>query len=419
MPLEMGKITSHDFSLQNVTSPDQIAKLDQALAYMQQSPAAAAVIFESAMTGVAIGFNPNGANGFPSPNNGADGHSVGSNLILWNPDAAIQMYDNADNPTGVSSAASGLVHEMVHSIDPMEIAHSLELIPGYENLAEYTAVTIEAVFNTELHEPTRDNHDGISVIVENPTTHTNTQTGNWEQAGVNGQTEVGPRYEFGQRGGESAPEFGSDTGPGSSGGSNGSGSEGGDDPNGGGFDDPNHGGGSGSNGGCVSTASILPDGRTAGDVRVGESMVLGDPDTMESSLGRVTFSTMKEVPGFRITTETGASLVCSDTAPIPAQGRGLLTPQQLLGERVAVRWDENGESTANWEKVVKVDAIGLIKVQHITVGDRCFWAGEKPGAYILHHNLKDAGGGGGTEYPWDDPFWGDAHAPVPTHPWLV
>jgi hypothetical protein len=32
-------------------------------------------------------------------------------------------------------------------------------------------------------------------------------------------------------------------------------------------------------------------------------------------------------------------------------------------------------------------------VQHITVGDRCFWAGEKRGAYILHHNSKDAGGG--------------------------
>jgi hypothetical protein len=63
----MGKITSHDFSLQNVTSSDQIAKLDQALAYMQQSPAAAAVIFESAMTGVAIGFNPNAPTASPLP----------------------------------------------------------------------------------------------------------------------------------------------------------------------------------------------------------------------------------------------------------------------------------------------------------------------------------------------------------------
>jgi hypothetical protein len=118
------------------------------------------------------------------------------------------MYDNAHNPTGVSSAASGLAHEMVHSIDPIEIANSLVLIPGYENLAEYTAVSIEKVFNTELKEPTRDNHGGLNVIVENPTTHTNTTTGNWEQVGSNGQTETGPKYEFGQRGGEQAPDFG-------------------------------------------------------------------------------------------------------------------------------------------------------------------------------------------------------------------
>jgi hypothetical protein len=33
---------------------------------------------------------------------------------------------------------------------------------------------------------------------------------------------------------------------------------------------------------------------------------------------------------------------------------------------------------------------------------KCFWAGEKIGAYILHHNSKDAGGGGGGfDWPWE------------------
>jgi hypothetical protein len=30
--------------------------------------------------------------------------------------------------------------------------------------------------------------------------------------------------------------------------------------------------------------------------------------------------------------------------------------------------------------------IGVQEVRHITVGDRCFWAGEN--GFMLHHNLK-------------------------------
>lgn len=47
----------------------------------------------------------------------------------------------------------------------------------------------------------------------------------------------------------------------------------------------------------------------------------------------------------------------------------------------------------------------MIQVQYITVGDKCFWAGERKGAYILHHNMKDVSGGGGYAWPDDyDPF---------------
>jgi hypothetical protein len=49
--------------------------------------------------------------------------------------------------------------------------------------------------------------------------------------------------------------------------------------------------------------------------------------------------------------------------------------------------------------------VGEIKVQHITVGDKCFWAGEKQGKYILHHNMKFSGPiNGNPEMP---PIYGE------------
>jgi hypothetical protein len=190
--------------------------------------------------------------------------------------------------------------------------------------------------------------------------------------------------------------------------------DGGSDP----FDDgdPGAGYGGGDDRGCVAVASFLPDGRTAGQVKVGDTMELGDEETMETTTGVVSYSTLMEARGYRITTESGASLVCSDTAPVPARGKGLLTPAELLGEQVAVRWDESGSPLVNWETVTKVEEVGMIQVQHITVGDRCFWAGEKKAAYILHHNMKQAGGqgGGGYDWPWpsDDPLKSNPNQPA-------
>ena len=39
-----------------------------------------------------------------------------------------------------------------------------------------------------------------------------------------------------------------------------------------------------------------------------------------------------------------------------------------------------------WEAVARVEPVGPIDVQHISVNDKCFWAGERAGTYILHHN---------------------------------
>lgn len=151
-------------------------------------------------------------------------------------------------------------------------------------------------------------------------------------------------------------------------------------------------------GACVSIASFLPDGTTASDVVVGTVMKLADQRTLEPGTGVVTYSQTKSATGFRIVTQSGASLVCSDSAPIPTP-EGLVLAPKLLGKKVAVLLNGTRNEAPSWETVVAIDAVGKIQVQHITVGDRCFWAGEKVDAYILHHNLKDAGGGGGEPPP--------------------
>ncbi len=148
------------------------------------------------------------------------------------------------------------------------------------------------------------------------------------------------------------------------------------------------GGGGGGGGTCVHIASLLPDGRTAGEVAVGEAMLLADEKTLHPGVGVVSYSEKKLAKGYRIEAEGGFSLLCSDTAPIPTP-QGLVLAPDLVGHYVAVRKDEAGSSLVGWSKVTAVIAVGDIEVQHITVGDKCFWAGDRPGLFILHHNRKN------------------------------
>jgi len=140
---------------------------------------------------------------------------------------------------------------------------------------------------------------------------------------------------------------------------------------------------------CVHVDSRLPDGRRAGDIKVGDTMQLGDEHSsdLRTEIGVVSYSQTKRARGFRITTQSGVSLVCSGTAPIWTE-KGYVEAPKLLGARVAVRVD--GEKIATrYEQVEAVVEVGEIDIQHITVGDRAFWAGEQHGAYLLHHNLKE------------------------------
>lgn len=155
-------------------------------------------------------------------------------------------------------------------------------------------------------------------------------------------------------------------------------------------------------GGCVEVDSFLPDGKKAGDIKVDDLMELADESSLHAGSGVVSYSQRKTQPGYRVLTESGVSLRCSSTAPIPTR-EGLVLAPELLGKEVAVRRDHERGTDTGWETVVSVQDIGSIEVQHITVGDRSFWAGESKGAYILHHNIKMGPGGGDDDIP---PWWG-------------
>lgn len=134
--------------------------------------------------------------------------------------------------------------------------------------------------------------------------------------------------------------------------------------------------------GCVVVTALLPDGRTAGDVRIGDTLALADAATLEPATGEVSYSEAMLQPCVEIITESGVTLQCSSTAPIPTP-EGLRLAPDLAGRQVAVLVD----GIARWERVKRLRGIGKHLVQHITCGNACFWAGSARG-FILHHNLK-------------------------------
>ncbi len=125
----------------------------------------------------------------------------------------------------------------------------------------------------------------------------------------------------------------------------------------------------------------------AGDVALGDHLLLCDPDTGIEAWGAVTYSERANVPGVRIVGGNGASLSCSDTAPIPTD-RGYRNAPDTLGRKVAQRagWEGAGEFAS--VQITDIVLLGRIDVQHITVGDRCFWASDDGERFFLHHNLK-------------------------------
>lgn len=146
-----------------------------------------------------------------------------------------------------------------------------------------------------------------------------------------------------------------------------------------------------SGGGCVVLESYIPwtdeqvwngyDVRQAYQLQDGFKIVLANESNLAVFVGEVHKTAIELQPCVRVTTEDGTSLVCSTTAPLPTL-QGVTLAPDVLGKAVAVFKD----GVTYWNRVVDVENVGTKFVRVIDAHNNSFWAGEKDGAYILHHN---------------------------------
>lgn len=152
---------------------------------------------------------------------------------------------------------------------------------------------------------------------------------------------------------------------------------------------PNKGGG----GGCVALESFVPlvekdqkhNGREitkAWMLESGMKISLGTDD-LQIVDGQVIKTLNDYQPCIRISTVDGITLVCSTTAPIYTKDQGFIPATEVFGKRIAVM--RNGRTW--YDEVVGLEDVGMKFVRVIDAGDNSFWAGERPGSFILHHNV--------------------------------
>jgi len=146
-------------------------------------------------------------------------------------------------------------------------------------------------------------------------------------------------------------------------------------------------------GGCVALESFVPvvEGNSVNGKPVDQAyqvarmhkLLLCDLNTLSNVEGKVKDSFVDYQVCHNVVTESGASLVCSDTAPIPTKDNGIKNPPELVGELVPVLRN----NSITWEKVVSNENMGYKFVKVIDAYDNYFWAGATADAFILHHNI--------------------------------
>lgn len=149
----------------------------------------------------------------------------------------------------------------------------------------------------------------------------------------------------------------------------------------------------GGGGGCVALESYIPlaeleqkhNGR---DIRYAWMLESGMKISIANDDCKIGVSSVKTAlndyqPCVKIITADGVSLVCSTTARIMTKEEGYISALELYGKRVAVMRNNN----VWFDEVVQLENVGMKYVRVIDANDTGFWAGDRPGSYILHHNV--------------------------------
>lgn len=145
---------------------------------------------------------------------------------------------------------------------------------------------------------------------------------------------------------------------------------------------------------CVHEDSFLPGlaaedpARRARNVGYGDSMWVVDPRTGCEYLALCTYAETFMEPGFRVITESGVTLVCSNTAELAALENGRVrktVTTDLLGKQTYVKVG----GVWRWSEVIELQDMGMIPVRYFTCENNYFPVGEKPEEYMAHHNIKN------------------------------
>jgi hypothetical protein len=157
-------VTSDDLWLINA-GQSECAKLEQALDYIQTAMPIAgnASIQEFVLKrDVKIEFNHEGDIAYVPE----------TKTIKWDPDLGVEIRDSEGNFLGVNSAASALLHEINHAIDPNNAENWEEKNATWQNDAERYAIQRTNEAMKEAGEIERTDHTGSLVNSPNPTEHT-------------------------------------------------------------------------------------------------------------------------------------------------------------------------------------------------------------------------------------------------------
>lgn len=137
---------------------------------------------------------------------------------------------------------------------------------------------------------------------------------------------------------------------------------------------------------CVDIDTVLPDGRLMRHLQVGDQVQCVDVLTNRTYMAPLLSMDEGEELCYRITTQSGCSIIQSRTTPMDmADGTICHTPN--LKHRDVLTMIEN-EGSGFWEEIVSVEPVGIRRVLKPNFGNRMFFAGEHRDFCIATHNAN-------------------------------
>lgn len=156
------------------------------------------------------------------------------------------------------------------------------------------------------------------------------------------------------------------------------------DGSGGGTGTGSGGGGNWNPSDCVHYLSIVSNNKQAKDIVAGDSIsVINETDWNSIEYHKVTSNKLSLTECVRLISETGISVIVSKSTPLTLKGGSIVYYDSILNNKLGVSSQDRG---FRWEKIVKVEDVGVNPVSHIVIDNKTYGAGEVAGAMIFTHN---------------------------------